>query len=189
MSGSNRYWDVRDKAFVVQILPGELHVTAEDEIIVTMLGSCVAICARDRDAGIGGLNHYMLPGQPEDGSASPRYGQPACQQLLEQMTKLGARRERIEVHVFGGGAVIDSTLQIGTMNVDFAKKFFGELAIPIRGEDVGDQYARRVRFRPRTGLVQCKGLPRRETSEVIQGEKALRESLAKLPFGRPPTRK
>jgi uncharacterized membrane protein len=44
-----------------RILPGEYYVTREDEVIDTVLGSCVAACIRNPRFGIGGMNHFMLP--------------------------------------------------------------------------------------------------------------------------------
>jgi chemotaxis protein CheD len=180
-AGTNRYWDARDQAWVVQILPGELRVTTEDELLVTVLGSCVAVCARDPIAGVGGLNHFMLPDLPKDAPPSPRYGRTACEQLLAALAAHGARPERLELKLYGGGAVISSSLQVGMVNVEYAHQFFASRGLAILAEDVGDQYARRIRYRVRTGEVQVKPLPRRETAEVIQGERALRESLAALP--------
>ena len=44
-----------------RILPGEYYVTRDDEVIDTVLGSCVAACIRNPRLGIGGMNHFMLP--------------------------------------------------------------------------------------------------------------------------------
>lgn len=57
----NRYWDSVHQAAAAKLLPGEYYVTVEDEIIVTVLGSCVSACIRDPIRGIGGMNHFMLP--------------------------------------------------------------------------------------------------------------------------------
>ena len=57
-----RYFDARLGMNVVMVLPGRHYVTTKaDEMIVTLLGSCVAACIRDPVAGIGGLNHFLLP--------------------------------------------------------------------------------------------------------------------------------
>jgi chemotaxis protein CheD len=181
---AGRYFDVREQAWVNQILPGEWHVTGDDEILVTVLGSCVAVCARDPVAGVGGLNHYMLPDLPENAAPTARYGRPACDELVAALLERGARRDRLEVKLFGGGAVIDSSFQVGTVNVEFGRRYFAQRGIAIEAEDVGDQYARRIRYRPRTGQVLVKALPRRETTEVIAGERDLRAGLPTLPLKR-----
>ena len=57
----NRYWDRKHEMAAAKILPGEYYVTNHEEIITTVLGSCVSACVRDRVLGIGGMNHFMLP--------------------------------------------------------------------------------------------------------------------------------
>ena len=59
----NRYWDRRMNIAAAKILPGECYVSEQGEMIVTVLGSCIASCIRDRRLGIGGMNHFMLPVQ------------------------------------------------------------------------------------------------------------------------------
>lgn len=88
---------------------GEYYVTGRDMMLVTVLGSCVPACLRDPRAGIGGMNHFMLPegGDPHNPlSSSARYGGYAMEVLLNQLLKLGASRTHIEAKVFGGGAVM-----------------------------------------------------------------------------------
>ena len=73
---NNRYFDRQFDSEAAKILPGEYFVTDQSMLLVTVLGSCVAACIRDTDAGIGGMNHFMLP---DDGGrdmlgSSARYG-------------------------------------------------------------------------------------------------------------------
>jgi len=74
-------------------------------VLVTVLGSCVAACIHDRSAGIGGMNHFMLPDDGSDASQSSsdsmRYGAYAMEVLINEMIKRGGRRERFEAKVFG----------------------------------------------------------------------------------------
>lgn len=54
----------------VHIIQGEYHVTDDPNVVLTtLLGSCVAACMRDPDLGIGGMNHFLLPGQDSDEAA------------------------------------------------------------------------------------------------------------------------
>lgn len=57
----NRYFDPHFQVDTAKILPGEYYATNKDMALVTVLGSCVSACIRDRDSGIGGMNHFMLP--------------------------------------------------------------------------------------------------------------------------------
>ena len=106
---NNVYYDRTFDRDAAKILPGEYYFTCKDMLIVTVLGSCVAACIRDRVTGIGGMNHFMLPagGDPDSPvSASMRYGTYAMEVLINELLKSGARRENLEAKVFGGGNVL-----------------------------------------------------------------------------------
>ncbi|CAG0911784.1 unnamed protein product, partial [Cyprideis torosa] len=113
-----RFWDTRLNDYLVKVKPGEYFVSQADEPISTTLGSCIAVCVRDPQAGIGGMNHFMLPaalGQSEDGgwnSGSARYGNFAMEHLINTLFTRGARRQRLEFKIFGGGAVLASDSRI-----------------------------------------------------------------------------
>lgn len=156
----NRYWDQRVAGWIVQILPGDLYVTRQPEVITTVLGSCVAACVRDPQRGIGGMNHFMLPVAPaRDAGASARYGVYALELLVNAIMRRGGRRAALEVKVFGGGRVIECGGDIGAANIAFVHKFFADEHIPIVAEDVGRHFARRVRYWPKTGRVQLAQMP------------------------------
>ena len=71
---------------------GQLYATAEATEIVTILGSCVAVCLWDEIAGVGGMNHFLLP-EPL-GASSPRFAGPAFEELRRQLVLNGARPAR-----------------------------------------------------------------------------------------------
>jgi chemotaxis protein CheD len=106
----NLYYDRTFDTEASKILPGEYYVTRRDMMLVTVLGSCVAACIRDKTSGIGGMNHFMLPKSTHENagwlSASARYGAYAMEVMINQILKQGAKRENLEAKVFGGGAVI-----------------------------------------------------------------------------------
>jgi chemotaxis protein CheD len=46
----------------IHVGQGEHHVTSDPSVMLTtILGSCVAMCLRDSESGIGGMNHFLLP--------------------------------------------------------------------------------------------------------------------------------
>ena len=96
----NRYFDPHFQVETAKILPGEYYATNKDMALVTVLGSCVSACLRDRETGIGGMNHFMLPdegklvGRHGNVSAGGRYGVHAMELLINQILKLGGRRDR-----------------------------------------------------------------------------------------------
>jgi chemotaxis protein CheD len=155
----------------VQVLPGELYVTREDEVIATVLGSCVSACVRDTRRGLGGMNHFMLPRPPSgDQAASARYGLYALECLVNAVSRGGGKREDLEVKVFGGGRVLEGAGDIGRGNIAFVHKFFADEAIKIAVEDVGGNVARRLRYWPRSGRVMVMHMPMTSATKVIARE-------------------
>ena len=151
------FYDAFFKNDAVKILPGEYFVYAEDLLIMTTLGSCIAACLWDREAHIGGMNHFMLP---EGGSASGRYGAYAMELLINEMLKLGATRLTLEAKVFGGGQVVEgmTTMNIGERNTDFVVDYLKAERIPIVSKDVLGPYPRKVCFLPASGKAMVKRL-------------------------------
>ena len=154
-------------ADAVKVLPGEYFATSRGGAIVTVLGSCVAACVRDRVAGIGGMNHFMLP---EDASTGPnnwldpaiglatRYGSYAMESLVNDLLKLGATRERLEIKVFGGGRVLSGMTDVGARNIDFVRRYIQLEGYRIAAEDLGGTQPRKVVYFPASGRVKMRRL-------------------------------
>ncbi|RNC69829.1 MAG: chemoreceptor glutamine deamidase CheD [Desulfuromonadales bacterium] len=148
----NSYFDRTFNMPAVKILPGEYHATNSDTMIVTVLGSCVSVCIRDRISGIGGMNHYMLPGDSTAaGAPSPRYGTHAMELLIDHLVHLGGRLPYLEAKVFGAGRVINGVTDVGERNAEFALHYLEQREIPVTAVDVGDIYPRKVYYAPTTG--------------------------------------
>jgi chemotaxis protein CheD len=177
-----RYWDARGRTWVAQVLPGEFFVTRAEEVISTVLGSCVATCIRDRGAGVGGINHFMLPfgagGPPE---AATRYGCFAVERLINEILKHGGRRPSLEVKVFGGASLIRGLGDIGRANVDFIHGYLKGEGLAIAAQDVGGDCARRLRYHPRSGQALIKRLSASDAEGVASRETELGQSLARRP--------
>lgn len=160
----NLYFDRIFDIDAAKILPGEYYVTRRDMLLVTTLGSCVAACIRDKTSGVGGMNHFMLPENAQDqggwGASSTRYGTYAMEMLINQLLKLGARRENLEAKLFGGGAVIKqmSSTNVGERNAKFGLEYLKTEGIPVVAKDLLDIYPRKVYFFPATGKVMVKKL-------------------------------
>jgi chemotaxis protein CheD len=168
------YYDPRFSAQAVKVLPGEYVVTAEDWMLVTLLGSCVSACIRDPLAGVGGMNHFMLPDTDLKGAASEsaRYGGYAMEMLINELIKRGGRRDRMEAKVFGGGAVLQGmTLsKVGERNAAFVLDYLAAEQIPVLSQDLLDTCPRRVHYFPRSGRVMLRRLPTVERSLVLADE-------------------
>jgi chemotaxis protein CheD len=172
---TNVYYDRTFDCDAAKILPGEYYYTAKDMLIVTVLGSCVSACIRDRARGLGGMNHFMLPDGGEPGnpvSASMRYGTYAMEVLINDLLKAGARRENLEAKVFGGGAVLRgfSAMNVGERNAAFVINFLKTERIPVVAEDLNDIYPRKVYFFPRTGKVLVKKLVQTHNDTLAKRE-------------------
>jgi chemotaxis protein CheD len=175
-----RFWDPMAGLWNAQVFPGDFYVSRADEVITTVLGSCVSACVRDPALGLGGINHFMLPVDPDPASAgaSARYGAFALERLINELVKHGGARNRLEVKVFGGGKVMPGASDIGQANIAFVRTFFATEGLPIVAEDVGEQYARRLRYRPRTGQVMIHRLPMSDAKALEEREQQLRQAMA-----------
>ncbi len=161
-----------------KLLPGEYHVADVDMVLTTVLGSCVSACIWDRARGIGGMNHFMLPDTGDaDSGAAGRYGVHAMELLINALMKGGARRDRLEAKLFGGGNVMRNftTFNVGEHNAAFARRFLETEKIRIAGADLLDIHARRVAFFPHTGRAFVRKL--REDVEVTTAERRYRNAL------------
>lgn len=141
----------------VYLHAGQLYVSDEPTEIVTILGSCVSVCLFDACAGIGGLNHFMLP---TDGPApSPRYARHAMDLLFQQILAFGAKRSRLEAKLFGGASVLksgDTGLDLGVRNIEAARVRLALERVPVIGEDVGGGHGRRLVFATADGTALVK---------------------------------
>ena len=187
-----RYWDRGTEHWAAKILPGEYFVTTEDEVVTTVLGSCVSACIRDTTLGCGGMNHFMLPeDQSVNGHAwttginslATRFGSYAMESLINEIMKLGARRERLEVKVVGGGKIMAGMMDVGAKNIEFVREYLRTEGMPIAGEDLGDIYPRRVIYSPRTGKVLVKKLRALDAHAVATSEARYRKGLIDAPAG------
>ena len=173
---SNLYYDRTFDCDAAKILPGEFYFTFKDMLIVTVLGSCVAACIRDRVSGIGGMNHFMLPdGGDSDNpliSASARYGTFAMEVLINELLKNGARRDNLEAKVFGGGNVLRglTAMNVGERNAAFVRAYLKAEGIRVIAEDLNDIFPRKVYFFPRTGRVLVKKLRELNNNTLVNRE-------------------
>ncbi|MBS0418105.1 MAG: chemoreceptor glutamine deamidase CheD [Proteobacteria bacterium] len=188
----HRTWDRHNERWSARILPGEYFVTRNDEIIQTVLGSCISACVRDPALRIGGMNHFMLPEDITNGSSSwhdptiglsTRYGSFAMESLINDLLKLGAKRERLEIKLTGGGRVLASMTDVGARNIEFARNWLRTEGLSVAGEDVGDTHPRRVLYFPATGRVLMFRLRNVDHGEVVSREKQYQTTLRQKPAG------
>lgn len=138
--------------------PGLMHVAVEPTAITTILGSCVAVCLWDAAAGIGGMNHYLLPNSESPLHGNPRYGPFAIHALIDALGCSGARVSRLQAKVFGGATMLPlrTTNQIGTRNAALAFELLDAARIPVVAHDVAGGRGRKVIFHTDDGSALMK---------------------------------
>ncbi|MET0381814.1 MAG: chemoreceptor glutamine deamidase CheD [Burkholderiaceae bacterium] len=176
------FYDAHFQNEAVKVLPGEHYVDNEDLLIMTTLGSCIAACLYDRQAKIGGMNHFMLP---EGTGESGRYGTYAMELLINEMMKRGASRLTMEAKVFGGGAVIAgmNSINVGERNTKFVMDFLNVERIPIVSKDVMDIYPRKVCYLPASGKAMVKRLAPTNSDALAQQDRLAAQNAAPATTG------
>lgn len=165
----------------VHVIQGEYRVVDEPGVVLTtILGSCVATCLWDPFAAVGGLNHFLLPGDDGDAGEEMKYGVNAMELLINGMLQKGAARGRIQAKLFGGANVVQGLSDVGARNAEFGRRFLQLEGIPLIAESLGGNRARRIRFWPTTGRAGQMLLDPTNT-EVIAAERRRVEKPAANP--------
>ncbi len=154
----------------IHVVQGEYHVTGKPDICLsTILGSCVAACVRDVDAGIGGMNHFLLPG--DTSTDGLRYGVQSMELLINALLRAGARRDRLEAKLFGGARIVAGLSDIGAQNVKFAQRFLSDEGIAYAGGSLGGTQARRIQYWPYDGRARQTYIGEGESS-IVEAERS-----------------
>ena len=137
---------------VIAVCQGELSVSGDPDVILScILGSCIACCLHDPVARVGGMNHILLPGRPNEAVQHNKFGIFAMESLINELMHLGASKRNLVAKIFGGASTFENGLGIGESNAAFVRDFLQNESIPIAAESVGGRQARRVRFFPQSG--------------------------------------
>lgn len=178
------YFDHHFQFNAVKVLPGEYFVANENLVIMTVLGSCIAACLWDSRTRVGGMNHFMLP-EGDSTDISGRYGSYAMELLINEMLKLGARRETLQAKIFGGAQVMHNftTMNVGERNTNFVVNYLQTERIPIVSEDVLDIYPRKVVFFPATGKAMVKRLAHTHPDALVGEARGNAATVAKTTAG------
>ncbi len=185
-----RQKDTRSGKYRITIKMGGFYITDRDEIISTMLGSCIAVCARDRTSGIGGMNHFMLPAHSIPNSnqwentlvnTATRYGTFAMEYLINEILSKGGRKNNLEFKIFGGCNILGSATSIGTRNVCFIKDYMDTEGYSIAAESLGGFHPIVLNFHIKSGRVKIKRLDEK-APEIATNEKHYMHELQKEQF-------
>jgi len=156
----------------VHIIQGEYKVVNDPNVVLsTILGSCVAACLRDPVAGVGGMNHFLLPGSGgamASGGDATRYGVHLMELLINGLLKQGARRDRLEAKIFGGARTIARFSNVGEQNAAFARQFLMDEGIRIVGESTGGDHGRKLEYWASSGRARQYALTGVEAQRALQ---------------------
>lgn len=186
----SRYWDKINNTVAAKLLPGEYYVTKENEMITTVLGSCISACVRDKVSGIGGMNHFMLPetsqSRLDEGRESvvgnaTRYGNYAMEHLINTILANGGKRKNLEVKVFGGGKIIASLGDVGLKNITFVLDYIDTEGLLLVSKDLGDIYPRKINFYPQSGRVRMKKIQDLHNDTIVLRETQYRRTIKDVP--------
>lgn len=183
------YYDKTFSIDAAKISPGEHYATSKNRLLVTVLGSCVSACIRDKTLAIGGINHFMLPDHREiesDSDKLARYGTFAMEVLIHNLLALGANKNTLEAKVFGGANVISGLTNnsIGSNNADFVKQYLDNAGIPIIAEDMGGIHPRKVYYFVHTNRVLVRKLEISSAQSITAREAQYQSTLSgELPKG------
>jgi len=141
------------------LYPGQLFTSSEPAAVMTILGSCVAICLWAPGSGAGGMNHFLLPHGSGAGASGLRYGSLAVPELIRRILAIGGKRDHLRAKVFGGACLTGNGVgRLSAENVAVARSCLAEAEIPIVAEDVGGVRGRKLIFRIPDGDVWVKAV-------------------------------
>ncbi|MGL4975622.1 MAG: hypothetical protein ACRC56_10020 [Bosea sp. (in: a-proteobacteria)] len=185
------FFDKRFNARIINVAPGDHDITTNSgEVLSTVLGSCVAACLRDPHNGIGGMNHFLLPGEEQGqdvsrsaipSSSDMRFGAASMEVLINALLKRGAVKSRLEAKLFGGAAMMGalSVASVGARNAAFAISFLEREGIAVLARDLGGDFPRRANYEPATGRAWVNRLPALNARSIVDAEKAYRHTIVK----------
>jgi len=183
------YWEPRLNSFAAIVTPGDFKVTGRADLaLATLLGSCVAACICDPRAGIGGLNHFLLPdvgggATPCDAANAARYGVHAMELLIDEIVRQGGARPRLQAKLFGGANVtaMSPAIPVGERNRNFAFDFLRRAGIPVTAANLGGERARWVFFTPADNKVLVQVLDGDDADRVRREEAWLQHQTGAAP--------
>ena len=151
----------------IHIVQGERAVGNDPEqVISTILGSCVSCCLWDPVAKVGGMNHMLLAVSSSSSGVCNLAGINAMELLINDILKLGGKRERLTAKAFGGANMVAGLSDVGLKNSDFTIDFLEKEGIHCEKKSLGGDTARHIMFWPATG----RALQKIRTDEVLPEE-------------------
>ncbi len=115
------------------------------------LGSCIGLVIYDKDKGIGGMAHVMLPDSQGRTERPGKFADTAVEALVQDLLKAGSRQGSLVAKMAGGAAMFKTfsgNLNIGDRNIQAVKAALKLKNIPLAGEDSGGVAGRTMVYIP-----------------------------------------
>jgi len=142
---------------ILDVDTGEVKTGLKDTVLKSnAIGSCVVIVAYDATKQAGALAHVMVPGAAPERLKShhTRFAKDAIEEIINRMTQLGAKKERMKISLIGGANVLKRENDtIGLENLSYIEKLLTENGLEISGKAVGGTLRRTVKFDIEKGVV------------------------------------
>jgi chemotaxis protein CheD len=149
--------------------PGELRLVSGPSVLKTVLGSCVGITFRVPRLNASAMCHPMLPTHSSRSllrsppAAPRRYVDYVIREIAHEFDALGARRDEVEVKLFGGADVLASsrkTPTVGAMNAETALRVLRDEGFTVLASRLGGSRGIFIEFNTATGEVLLRQLAR-----------------------------
>ncbi|THB80629.1 MAG: hypothetical protein D3926_06210 [Desulfobacteraceae bacterium] len=134
--------------------PGYILVPDKSVSISTVIGSGVCVCIFDRKNRCGGMNHFQFPLMTVKGKTTPMYGNVATIALVKLMLARETKKKALEAQIFGGAFHSGiSDKDVGSENIEIARRVLKKAGITIISEDVGGEKGRKIVFNTHTNEI------------------------------------
>ncbi len=147
---------------IVTVGVGGIHVDASPRILVTYLGSCVAVCLYSKAHKVGGMVHIAMSTGPHDKSSDEdkkgKYADTAVYEMLKLLQKkYKVDKGQVVAKIFGGAKILKAvSLDIGRNNEKTVRGVLSVLDIKIKAFQTGGEKGYRVDFNLDNGKVLCR---------------------------------
>lgn len=139
----------------------DIKVAKNPSVIMTNLGSCIAVCLYDQKKMAGGMLHLMMAeagsAREKEGFKVAKYADTGIPMLLNEMKKnFGSTPADLVAKIFGGAKILQKVSKdIGRENEEKVRQILKECGIPLRAQKTGGEKGYKVSFNLATGKVLC----------------------------------
>jgi chemotaxis protein CheD len=136
---------------------GALGVAQGEQVLRTLLGSCLGLALYDRRLKLGGMAHIVLPKAPAGPCELPgKFVDTAVPALMRKLEALSdGTALKLWAKIAGGANMFSSptTNTIGEQNIAAMERLLQELRVPVIARHLGGECGRRMALDTATGAV------------------------------------